>query len=253
MSTLRNLAEEFSRIGPDDPEPPRLWVGESEAGLFVDFYGDPAEEPFRRLCDAIADVDVGARLTCLLLRGPDRGANGTSNWDLEPLAAPHSHYPCLKTLSIEQGRAGSHNFHVVGESYDENGVLGRLLRKMPALEALTTPSAPDREFFRGDARSLRWLSVNAGYAHQDFLRNLAEATNLPVLQTLEYGEPTGVGFEDFTRATVRSYAALVSSTSVQLNRLVLRNPSLSEAELRRLKALRPAMQLLVVRCQDAYI
>ena len=103
-----------------------------------------------------------------------------------------------------------------------------------------------------DARALRRLSINAGYAHQNFLRNLAEATNLANLVTLEYGEPTGVGFEDFTRATARSYAEVVSSASVRLQRLVLRNPSLSDAELQRLKALRPALQLLVIRVQQKY-
>lgn len=253
MKSLAELAADLVRAPTDDPRCARVWVGASEAGLLVDFHGDPSEEAFHQLCDAVGQADIAERLTTLILRGPDSGANGTCSWDLERLAAPQARYPRLTTLTIEQGRAGDHNFHIVGESYDENGVLGRLLQKMPALSTLVSPSAPDRGFFRGDARALRRLSVNAGYDHQNFLRNLAEATNLPNLTTLEYGEPTGVGFEDFTHATARRYAEVVSSPSVRLQRLVLRDPSLSEGELRRLKALRPELQLMVIRVQQMYV
>ena len=247
--SLPDLAAELART--DDQRQPRLWLGEAADGLLVDFFGDPAHASFSELCAALHQPEIAGRLTTLILRGPDSGANGTCNWDLELLAAPQARYPRLTTLSIEQGRPGDHNFHIVGESYDENGVLGRLLQKMPALESLSAPSAPDRGFFRGDAHPLRRLSINAGYDHQDFLRNLAEATNFPQLVTLEYGEPTGVGFDDFTHATARSYAAVVSS--LRLGSLVLRDPHLSDSELRRLKALRPQMQLKVIRVQQTYL
>jgi len=253
MKSLAELAADLSRVSSDAPERPRLWLGEADAGLLVAFHGDPAWKAFHDLCAAVTQPDVAERLTTLILRGPDSGAGGTCHWDLERLAPPHTSYPRLTTLTVEQGRPGDHTFHVVGETYDENGVLGRLLQKMPALQALTAPSAPDRGFFRGDTRPLRWLSINAGYRHQDFLRHLAEAANLPQLSTLEYGEPTGLGFEDFAHATARNYADLVTSSSVALQRLVLRNPSLSDGELRRLKALRPAMQLAVIRIQQTFL
>lgn len=251
--SLTDLAAALARAATDDPDGPRLWVGESDSGCQVDFFGNPADSVFRDVCEAISQAQVAERLTALILRGPDRGANGTCNWDLEPLASPHVRYPRLTTFNIEQGRPGDHNFHIVGESYDENGVLGRLLRKMPALQQLVAPSAPDREFFRGGRHPLRRLSINAGYDHQDFLRNLAETTNLPELTTLEYGEPTGVGFDDFKHATARNYAAVVSSSALPLQALILRDPHLSDAELRQLKALRPRLQLRVIRVQHAYV
>ena len=253
MKPLRDLADKLSHPDPGDWDPPRLWMGKSEGGVFVEFFGSPFEEPFQDLCAAVCAASVTPFLTALILRGPDEGANGTCHWDLEPLAEVTRDYERLKQLTIEQGRPGDHNSHIIGGGYEEDGVLGRLLRKMPALELLASPSAPDQSFFRTEARPLQVLSVNAGYDHQDFLENLAGATNLGQLRTLEYGEPTGRGSEDFERAPLAAYLALLRSSTVSPRHVVLRNPALSEPELRELQLIRPEVQLKVVRSEASWV
>jgi hypothetical protein len=253
MKRLQDLAEKLSNAERDGADPDRLWIGVSKSGVLLEFFGNPADSPFQELCSALSEASIAPTISSLILRGPDEGANGTCNWDLEGLANAPADFLRLKTFTVEQGRPGDHNSQIVGEVYEENGVLGRLLEKMPSLETFGSPSAPNETFFRTGARPLRFVSVNAGYAHQDFVRNLASATNLRELRALEYGEGSGTGFEGVERTSFEAYASLFRSTSVNPRRVVLRNPSLSEGELRELKALRPALQLLVVRCAASYV
>jgi hypothetical protein len=250
---LQDLAEKLSKSERDDTDRNRLWIGVSKSGVLLEFFGNPADTPFQELCSALSEASIAPTVGSLILRGPDEGANGTCNWDLECLASSSTDYLRLKTFTVEQGRPGDHNSHIIGEVYEENGVLGRLLEKMPSLEVFASPSAPNQNFFRTEARPLRFISVNAGIAHQDFVRNLASATNLRELRTLEYGEASGPGFEGIERTSVEAYASLFRSTSVRPHCVVLRNPSLSEGELRELKALRPDLQLLVVRCEASHV
>lgn len=250
---LEDLAGRLSRAATGQADCPRLWIGHSDRGLQVDFFGDPADQPFQELCEAVSDPAVAPRVTSLDLRGPDEGANGTCHWDLERLAAAATGYPLLKTFTIEQGRPGDHNTHIVGGGYEENGVLGRLLETMSSLEVFRSPSAPDQTFFTTAPRPLMFVSVNAGYDHQQFVRNLAGAPNLPRLRTLEYGEGTGPGFEELERTSFEAHAGLLRSTSVRLARLVLRSPALSDAEVLELKRCRPDVQLMIVRSEASYV
>lgn len=79
--------------------------------------------------------------------------------------------------------------------------IGRLVlvaskRTLSRRQTLVVPSAPDASFFAAPA-SLRHLSVDAGYDLQGFIANLAVATNLPFLVTLEFGEYAETYMEDF--------------------------------------------------------
>jgi hypothetical protein len=51
-------------------------------------------------------------------------------------------------------RPGDHNHPVLGCGYEEGGMIARLLDRMPNLEELTVPSAPDASFF--DRPAIRW-------------------------------------------------------------------------------------------------
>src|SRR5262245_26327301 len=190
---------------------PRLWVGQTPDGLFVDFFGSPMDEGLDALLDALAAPEVSANLVGATLRGPDEGANGTCNWNLRPFVDAVASLPRLRTFAVEQGGSSDHNTHIIAEDYEEGGVLGRLLDKAPSLERLEVPSCPGPNFFQTDVRPLHSVSVRAGYHHQGFIDKLANATNLPRLRSIEYGEGIGPGFERLARVAFPCYAQLLRS------------------------------------------
>lgn len=250
MKTLEELAISSKSCARSDGQQPRLWVASSVDGLVVEFFGDPSEDFFAQCLRAVAAESK--RILALALRGPDVGANGTCLWDLSPLSDGNIGYPKMRTLLLEQGEDADHNTHILGVDDEESGQLGAILKCAPLLEALVSPSAPDETFFATEARPLRYLSVCAGYDHQDFLGNLAVSTNLKLLQALGYSEGTGVGFEGVPRATFANYVALMNS-SLPLRRIALRNPDLSDEQLRELKMLKPDVQLRVTRCASHFV
>lgn len=254
MTLLQELAEQWAHSPSDTTCDgcPRLWIGRTGGGLFIDFFGAPFDATFRDLLRALSAPETAENLAGVSLRGPDAGTNGTCAWDLEPWADVVASLPRLRSLAIEQGQSGQHHTHIVASSYEENGVLGRLLDKAPRLARLESPSAPSSNFFAVGRRPLHFLSVCAGYDHQDFIERLARSTCFPELGSVEYGEADGTGVTPVPRAPFEAYAALLRSSTVRPARLVLRNPSLSKEELASLAAMRPEMQLLVVWSRAAY-
>ncbi len=224
--------------------------------LHVDYCGDPFDDPFQALLELLVSSDVADVLGSLTLRGPDDGANGTRNWDLTVLGTTTATFPQLRELTIEQNKPGNHNRSVVAADYDEDGVLGRLLSRAPRIESLITPSAPDESFFQVGHRPLRFMSVDAGYAHQDFIRHLAKSSSFPGLRCLEFGEFSETYLDDWqAEATSEAdYELLFRSNAFKpVNRFVWRNPLCSKESINRFKALRPDIQLLVVRTAADYV
>lgn len=222
----------------------------------LDFYGDCFEEGYEDLLNTLANPEIAARVRSLILRGPDEGANGTKNWDIEPLLATKASFPELETFAIQLNRPADHNRSVVAADHEEHGVLARLLTKAPRLQELTVPSAPNSSFFETGHRPLRFLSVDAGYDTQNFISHLAGSTCFPELRTLEWGEYHENYMDDYlTRCTsLDDYRELFQSEAFgSVTRFVWRNPVCTEEEIRELKALKPDMQLLVVRCSNEYV
>ncbi len=159
---MANVAEQLDALrrriaDRNDPGMPadfvnRLAVTPSDSAYDVDFYGEAFGEPYIDLLETLAQADVAPHIRSVILRGPDEGANGTHNWDLEPLLATDSTFVRLETLSVQQNKPGDHNRTIVGHEYDEDGVLGRLLAKAEALRELTAPSAPAANFFETKPR-----------------------------------------------------------------------------------------------------
>ena len=256
LNALRRRIEErnASDVPPDYVD--RLAVTEI-AGLFdLDFYGDSFGESYVDLLGAIARSEVAAKVRAISLRGPDEGTNGTRNWDLEPLLAGGAAFPRLETFAVQQNSPGDHNRTVIGESYDEEGVLGRLLAKAPSLRELTVPSAPAPNFFEVGPRPLRFLSVDAGYDTQAFIRNLARTSVFRHLTHFEWGEFNETYLDDFPSGctSLEGYRALlVSPAFSNVGLFVWRNPVLSADEIRTLKQLRPDLGLLVIRSTAEYV
>jgi hypothetical protein len=212
--------------------------------------GPPFEESYQELCATLAKAEAASVLGSLSLRSSaDEGSNGTRNWDLSSLVEPARSFPSLRSFSVEQNGPGDHNRIVIGDTYYEAGVLGKLMRKAPSLDALTVPSAPDATFFTlNNHHPLRLLSVNSGYDTQGFIGNLANSSCFPGLRALEFGEYNETYMEDFTvRCTpFEDYRRLFRSQSfAQAKSFVWRNPICSEAEIAELRSLRPNKDLII--------
>lgn len=228
----------------------RLAVALSDGAFDLDFYGDAFGESYIDLLETIARADVAPHIRSVILRGPDEGANGTQNWDLEPLLATGATFARLERFAVKQNKPGDHNRAIVGRDYDEDGVLGRLLAKAEALRELTVPSAPAANFFETGPRPVRFLSVDAGYATQSFIRNLAASSALRDLSSLEWGEYNETYMDDFRAhcTPLDEYRTLFASQAFRnVKRFVWRNPVCSSQDIAELRKLRSDLQLLVVR------
>src|SRR5262249_45937067 len=158
---------------------------------------DPFGGAYQEALAAVVSPEVSPVIRSLTFRGPDEGSNGTRNWDLSPLTEGEAVFPQLRSVSIEQTKPADHNRTIVASDYAEDGALARLLAKAPGLESLVTPSAPNPEFFQVGERPLTFLSVDAGYDHQDFIRGLARSSCFPGLRSLEFGEYNETYMDDY--------------------------------------------------------
>jgi hypothetical protein len=234
----------------------RLALTPSDAAFDVDFYGDAFGESYTDLLTTLALPEVARRIRSVILRGPDEGANGTRNWDLEPLLATDATFDRLETFAVQQNEPGDHNRTIVGRDYDEDGVLGRLLAKAETLRELTVPSAPGANFFETGPRPIRFLNVDAGYATQSFIRNLASSSAFHDLSSLEWGEYNETYIDEFRASCtpLEDYRTLFASKAFRSVKLfVWRNPVCSPGEIAELKKLRVDLQLLVVRTSADYV
>lgn len=202
---------------------PRLEISYGpDHALEVIYDGVSWETPFRALCQLLRQPEQSRRLTSLMIRGPDRGANGTRDWHLSLLledldeGEPRVLYPLLHTLSVDRTHPGDHNQSVLGDMGDEAGVLGRILDRAPQLRRLTVPSAPAPNFFDRPSHPLVELSVQAGYDTQGFVRELARSRCFTALTRLEYEDSAQHYRQDYraTQTAARDFEMLFSSTSL---------------------------------------
>jgi hypothetical protein len=250
LTALQNTIEARAAPNRDASFVDRLSVTKVGSLAYLDFYGNPFGKSFGDLLDLLTDTDVANSVASLDLRGPDEGSNGTRNWDLTPIAESSASFPKLRRLAIEQTRPMDHNATIVAHSYEEDGVLARILAKAPALEVLVTPSAPNREFFRVGQRPIAHLSVDTGYDHQGFIANLARSSCFPNLRSFEFGEYNQTYMEDFSAHVTPfpHYRELFTSLAfAPVKVFQWRNPACSSAEMEEVKDLKKGRQILVVR------
>jgi hypothetical protein len=129
------------RNDPDWPveESERLLFVEAGGLFHLDFYGSPFGASFDEFLGLLGVDEVATRIRSFVLRGPDEGANGTRNWDLTRLVERDVRFPELISLFIEPTLPEHHNQTVVAQTYDEDGMITRLLEKTPRLQSLTVP------------------------------------------------------------------------------------------------------------------
>lgn len=233
----------------------RVTITQTGEVFNIDFHGDSFDESYEDLLCTLAIPDVAPFLRSLILRGPDEGANGTHNWDLEPLLATNATFTQLESFSVQLTQPADHNRSIIATVYEEDGILARLLAKSPRMKELTVPSAPSASFFDVDQRPIRFLSVDAGYDTQAFISNLAKSSCFPALQCLEWGEYHETYMDDYlANCTPKEhYRELFRSNAfAPVTRFVWRNPVCDEEYIKELKAMKPGLQLLVVRHSGDY-
>ena len=259
MEQLQRQFREFADTRVNAEFHDHLSILEVAGQLHIDFCGSPFDEPFNYLCSSLARTEIASVIGSLSLRShSDLGVNGTRNWDLWMLVHGAVVFPNLRSFSVEQNNPDGQNRVIVGADYDESGVLGRLLRKSPALEKLTVPSAPDRSFFELKSHPLRFLNVDAGYDTQDFIGNLAASSCFPNLTTFEFGEFNETYLDDFQASCTPfdDYRRLFMSEAFsRVKMFVWRNPVCSESEMMKLRPLRSkgVLQIKIVQFSSRYL
>ncbi len=256
---LESLRQRIADSNEPDTAPgylERVAITPTGSVFNFDFHGDHAGDSIADLMQTLAQPTIAPYVRSIVLRGPDEGANGTRNWDLEPLLAKDAMFSQLKVFSIQLNQPGDHNRSIVASDYEEDGILARLLAKAPGIEELTAPSAPSAAFFGVGVRPIRLLSIDAGYDTQHFILNLAKSSCFPNLQCLQWGEYHETYIPDYQeKCTLRQdYRLLFGSNAFASVRFFQwRNPTYTDEEIREFKAMKPALQLLVVRDSSRYV
>jgi hypothetical protein len=224
-------------------------------GLFhVEYYGE-AGEALDMFMTGISNQAVAPAVASIRISGPDEGINGTRGFVLAPLPTAAAPFANLRYLHVQQTQPSDHNRTIIGD-YEECGVLAEIAAKAPMLTGMTVPSAPSREFFGVGLEHLAYLNVDAGYDTQDFILNLSQSTAFPNLTCLGWGEYCESYMDDWRdRCTpFDQYKSLFASEAFRpVRRFVFKNPVCSDAELAELKAMRPDLQMLMVRSTGEYV
>ncbi|GAA0769319.1 hypothetical protein LRH25_02840 [Ideonella azotifigens] len=257
---LQHLCSELAGPKEDELDPElheRLSVAEQVGRLHVHFHGSPMEATYFRLCRALREPGTAGRVASIVLNGPDEGANGVCNWRLDELLDGSTTFPELKLFSIAQSAPGDHNHRIVATGYEEDGALGRLLCKAPALEALIAPSAPNASFFEHAGHPLRRLDLDAGLATEDFIGNLADSKAFSGLKHLAFGEFNQTYLKDFRerRTPLEDYRRLFTSAAFStVASFTWRNPPCAPGDVEALRALLPRrFTFKVIRYSSEYI
>ncbi|QEI06234.1 hypothetical protein FXN63_10575 [Pigmentiphaga aceris] len=233
-------------------------------GLHVEYFGGTWGDELDMTLACLARQDVADVISSLAFSGPDEGANGTREWTLEPLLRANVSFPILRSLYIRPTEPDHHNSSLIshdGSIMDEGGDIARLVAKMPFLTEMTVPNAPDASFFQQALPHLKTLRIGGNFNTQNFIRNLAGASNLPSLTSLDFTESTELQMtwaKDREDAYVTSFDAyeqlFKSPIGEQLKVLVLRNTRLSREELEHLQSLRKKLQFMVIQAaQGGYV
>jgi len=220
----------------------------------VRIYVSPDDALFEELQTVVAAADIAPHLHALVFEGPDEGANGTREWNFRPLIATDAYFPALRKLFIEPSSPGDHNGSIIGWIYKEENQTASLVRRMPQLRDLTVPSTPEDEFFQVPLLELRQLRVDFGFDRQDFLANFSHSIGFPALRVVELGF-THIHSADNPDviAPFEEYQELFLAPSfAAVEEVVLRNPGLSDDEVRLLLAERRDLQLTITRTHAAY-
>ena len=210
---------------------------------------------FCAFLDFICEQENAEKLISLTFDGPDEGANGTKNWDFSRIINSDVTFLNLKSLKIQLTNLGDHNGNIIASVYDEEGMIAKLMEKMPNLETLVIPSAPNKSFFEIGKHPLKRLILQVGYDNQNFIENFAESDNFYQLTALDFTdmidsydmpEENSVSFESFEKL----FKSKAFST---VKHFKLRNSILSKEQLFELQKLNDVQFLYIKAKGGRYV
>jgi hypothetical protein len=172
-------------------------------------------------------------------------ANGTYDYNIDPLIDGEQQFPSLIRLSLDRGH-GEHGYKILnspqsGDDWGEGGVLARLLDKAPCLDELLTPVPPNSNFFQGCQHLLKSLEVDAGFEHMDFIQNFTACSRFPSIKKLVFTEFRQHYLDDWQAKTISFEDYILffrSSIAAQLQSICLREVNLTSNQVDRLLAIR---------------
>lgn len=148
----------------------------------------------------IGESPYSQNILKLTINAKDKGINGTQNWELTGLLKSKNIFENLNTFVLPLNSNKNHNRIIVtyNDFYDENNGIGLLLNKCPHLKELVVPSAPGKKFFKREFHVLESLTIQTGYNHQNFIKNLANSNCFKKLKNIiftDYLETYANNFE----------------------------------------------------------
>jgi hypothetical protein len=210
------------------------------------FDDQPTITILQNLCQILSHPEISLRLRSIIYHTEAvLAANGTYDYNIDPLVNGEHQFPKLTHLSLAQGH-GEHGYKILtspqsGDNWYESGVLAQLLDKAPFLEELVTPVPPNELFFQGDQHPLKSLDVDAGFDQMNFIQNLSSCTRLPVIQKLVFTDLRQTYMDDWSTQTTKfeDYMLFFNSPiAAQLQSISLQEVNLTREQVEQLLAIR---------------
>ncbi|WP_179340013.1 hypothetical protein [Winogradskyella ludwigii] len=198
-------------------------------------------------------IENPSKIVSLIFSGPDAGANGTRDWNFSRIINSEVNFEDLKIFKVALTEVGDHNQSVIGEYGEENGMIAKLVEKMPNLVDLELPSAPNEDFFKIPKIKINNLTIQAGYGHQNFILNLSKSNNIKTLRSLDYTEPFDhfgdLDEEEFTSFDIFKKLFESNIFSIDNFHLKLRENKLTKEQLEELQKTKN-IQLLHIKTES---
>lgn len=243
--------ERFSNL--DENQETLVFSKTHDGFLKIYYYGtDSREEVFLFL----SNQEYAKQIRSLRFDSPDEGANGTNNFDFSTLTESNAIFPNLRNFAVKLTQLEDHNGTIIGDIYEEDGQVAKLIKKMPNLLSLQIPSAPNSDFFDFVNHPLELLTVQTGFDHQNFILNFSESTYFPKLRYLDFTDYQETYVENWQNECVPfdHFVKLFSSSAFDSIRLIiLRNVNLTTEQIAELKSLRKNISFRLIKTSSNYV
>lgn len=245
---LDQLRSKILGLGAEYADPdlgPRLEFVAVDKGFRVYCWGEDA------IAEELAAPPIADYLVSLTVDGPDVGANGVREWNLEAFASATTRLPSLRHLRLASTGVDHHNRTIVSArlTLDEGGVLRAIADNAPNLESLFSPSAPRPDFWSARLENLTHLWIDAGFEPHGFIEEMARGPLPPKLRGFSWGEYNERYLDDWERKTTpfHTMRSLVGNPSFrQIQVFTLKNPTYSDLQLQELADAAPTLRSLTV-------
>ncbi|CAH0998040.1 hypothetical protein EMA8858_04175 [Emticicia aquatica] len=187
------------------------------------------------------------KIKSLSLSYEDGAANGTMDIDLKNLINKPSNFDRLETFKMSIESSDTNCVLITDNGiFDEGGVCGKLLDKMPNAKKMILLASPSSNFFEREYHPLNTLIVKTIYENNNFIENLANSNCFKNLENLCFYDfdSYNTGEDDEINTTFEHYVKLFNTLSLpNLKVLNILNLSLTDEQIEILKKQTLAKQL----------